>query len=201
MRVIDDDARRVIGQRPQDRDGLGRGEGEVEPDDRVTLSVIEPAIGPAERVIGQQVGAVAEHGRHRRLGHDVARADAPGRVTEPGESLAVPAAGRIAGPLVVRRQGRACVEAGVARSDVPSQVRVPVPSRQLVHRHHAHHLPSRRRRYVEVCGTKEKMRTCRCDGVQEEVCQRTDQPGPPVPCPFAARDRSAWETAASLAGR
>ena len=39
MRVIDDDARRVIGQRPQDRDGLGRGEGEVEPDDRVTLPV------------------------------------------------------------------------------------------------------------------------------------------------------------------
>ena len=40
-------ARRVIGQRPEHGDGLGRGERQVEADDCVAPSVIEPAIGPA----------------------------------------------------------------------------------------------------------------------------------------------------------
>ncbi len=106
MRVIDDDAGRVIGQRPEHGDGLGRGEGEVEADDRVTPSVIQPAIGLTECVIGQGVDTVAEHGRHRHLGDDVARPKLPRSVAKAGEALAVPAAGWVPGLLVVRGQRR-----------------------------------------------------------------------------------------------
>jgi len=132
-----------MGQRPQHRHRLRRREGQVIPDDGVTLPVIERPVGTAERIGGQRIDAVAEHGRHRRLGDAVASPETSRAVAKPSEAFAEPAAGGVAGLLVVRGQGRTSVQARVACSDVTGQVRVPVPGRELGHRQHLHHLPSR----------------------------------------------------------
>src|SRR5665648_219128 len=97
-----DDGKRhgVVGQRPQDRDRLRSGERQVVADDAVALPVIEPRVRAAQRVIGQRIHAVAEHGRHRILGDDITGTQTSAGVAEASEAFAEPAPGRIAGLLV-----------------------------------------------------------------------------------------------------
>src|SRR5665647_858431 len=87
MGIVDRRAGGVIGQRPQDRDGLRGREGQVVADDGAALRRVEAWVRATERSAGHRVVAIAEDGRHRRLGDNVARRDAAHRLAaQPGEA-------------------------------------------------------------------------------------------------------------------
>ena len=158
---VDAGARAVVAERPEDRGGLGDGEGEVVADDGPVGAV---AVGAAEGRAGQWVVAVAEDGGHGGFGDRGARVEvARCVVAEAGEPAAEPATGRVAGGLVVGDERVSMAQAGVASGDVPGEVCVAVAGHELVHRHHREPPPFHRRpRHREVCGGGEKTdRPCR----------------------------------------
>ena len=161
---VDGGAGGVVAERPQDCSGLGDGEGEVVADHGAVGAVGAVAVGAAEGSVGQRVVAVAEDGGHGGFGDWCAgaKADRCG-VAEAGKSAAKPAAGWVAGGLVVGDERVGVPQAGVARGDVPGEVRVAVAGHELVHRHHREPPPfAVDRRHREVCGRGEKVdRPCR----------------------------------------
>jgi len=148
MGAVNLGAGRVVAQGPQDRDGLGDRERQVVPDHRMTPrslwrpgngvgGLVVARVGAPERCTGQRVHPVREDRGHRLLADQVARDQARDRLgAQPSQPVAVPAARRVAGLLVVPGQRVARTQARVPRRDVAGQVSVAVAGRELVHRHH-----------------------------------------------------------------
>ncbi|MCW2675464.1 MAG: hypothetical protein JWR70_504 [Modestobacter sp.] len=138
----------MVGQRPQRRDALHRGEGEVvagyrhpragrderrpEPHRRWTAGGVLVR-GQAGGCAGERVVAAAEQRQHLPLGHRITGARAAGQRRQPG---AQPHAGRFAALLVVGAQRSPAAGGDISGGHLPGQVGVPRPGRQLVQRHH-----------------------------------------------------------------